>query len=907
MIIKPMVEKISILILMVLFSTPYAKAANGFNTFEWMQGRIANPDELSSLFGCTEVPEVTGFATSSKNLSLSTQGQWIPAGLNVTKDKMIKFDWNTSNLEAKPRKYLVMYRIDPRFSRPQLFIQTWNDSQNKYISDFHQFLNGQLVRYQDNPDMTFSQRVLDYNSYFYFSARPAIPVYKDDVVNITLTDSGDFFANSDQFLYELNNSMNETKIIYTVSGGLNNKVVFATSASWCNMLSYTQPYLFSSYCNAGKYKNQNDLVNILLGNESLVALNSIPSCPSMSNTPNLYPLCSYDKGRGMRITVSGKQIKSEAETFIHSDFTNKDFLYYQADASGILDINTSWNMANMFSNTVIGTFSQYMSDWPSGNILTRLFPSPTFIPGYWSGWTYYPPLIISNTASANFLHFGRYIMIVEIGNGNQIVNTEQQQAIKVEYVITDGSTPSSGVSGTQIEQNAMVDANDSGSLWLRVINPNLNVQGLVTVNSSTYTGSTWFSDIVYNKIITPLQAQFNSLTKQFYTKLVTNPTLQRIAKLMLTLYICIYGLFFLAGSIKITIMDIVIRVVKIALIAALFSKQSWDFFNNNLFQIFVSGSDYLLRSTTALTSSTANIFGFVDPIFDKYTNNRVWELLFIQLLQIHNGLTVFAIITIYSILTYFRAVLEVVVNYCLAFVGTAVMIALAPFFLTFMLFEQTKSLFTNWLSTLFNYMIQPTVVLVFFLLIEQMMAEQILKAVTRACWGILIPIEFGLNLRHIGVPIEFSFKLPFLPGIPFYISQVSEPQNLEGIYNQVGTFMAVATSSLLFYAYSLMASGLIDYVTQVAAQLTNVTPARKEGERQYAANPTESVMQDMSKVGSAVTSPIRSAGGVFKDKVINQNYRRREDGNADLNESKGYANKLSEGSRHDEPSEKGKS
>lgn len=406
------------------------------------------------------------------------------------------------------------------------------------------------------------------------------------------------------------------------------------------------------------------------------------------------------------------------------------------------------------------------------------------------------------------------------------------------------------------------------------------------------------SDIIYNKVITPLREKFNELTQTIYMKLASDPILQRIGKLMLTLYIILYGLFFLSGATKITVQDLVIRVVKVSVIVALFSETSWTFFNQNLFQVFVSGTDYIMTNVVDATSSTSNVFGFIDPVIDKYTNGRVWGLLFIQLLQIHNGLAFLALMTIYSILLFFRAVLEVIIGYCLAFVGLAVMISLAPFFIILMLFEQTKSIFDNWISTLFDYMIQPTILLVFFLLIDQMIGEQLTGAVTRACWGCLIPIQIGLDLRHIGIPIDFSFTLPFLPCIPFFVTQVTEPGNMSELFEYHGSFIAIATSALLFYTYCKMSHGLVEYVTIITSSLTNVIPARQEGKVQQQGNATESVMGDIKSV---TTKPLASAASTIKDKTIDQNYGSR--GRPDA-KPENFSEKISSGTRHDAPEAK---
>ena len=312
--------------------------------------------------------------------------------------------------------------------------------------------------------------------------------------------------------------------------------------------------------------------------------------------------------------------------------------------------------------------------------------------------------------------------------------------------------------------------------------------------------------------------------------------------------------------------------MKIAVIITLFSEYSWDFFNKNLFQVFVDGTDYLLSNVIGISSSTGNVFAFIDPIFDKYTNDRFWALLAIQLLQIQTGLMFFAIMALYSILLYFRAILEVIISYCLAFLGLAVLISLAPFFISFILFERTRNLFESWISSLFNYMIQPTVLLVFFLLIDQLMSQQITDIVVRACWGILIPLKFGLDLNHMGIPLSFSFELPFLPGIPFYVSQVKEVDSAATLFSKDGTFLMVATGSLLFFAYAKMSAGLIDYVNLIVQSLTNVIAARQDGRLHKTSSPVSGIINDMKKAASPITGAVSGVGKFGKRKFIDQKY-----------------------------------
>ncbi len=827
----------------------------------------------SFISGCIKVPKFTNVDTSSTNLELEQSGQWIPTGTIVQRDKLLQFEWSTEKLSTTPRKYKVLYRVDPRFSNPQLFIQEKRliqkengDSEIKYISDFHQFKNGQLLRYQDSPEMTFLTRIQDYTDYFNFIGRSKIPVKKDDVVNITIDNEGNYFGSNSEMTSELGFG-DELSMIYTQSPIENNRIIYSDAQIWCDDIIKPSNPEYATYCsNPGTYWDLNENTKTLTGKIDNNAFNinkfSIQPCADSANDKNNNPVCYYDKGRGLTLSVGGTTIKSTTQSFIHSDFTDKDFFYYKSDIDGYLDIKSDWPISGMYNDS--GMLNHFMANWLSlgGNDYSSF--KSLFVP-------------LKNDFTMNFLHFGRYLLDIEIGNANAAITESDLNKIQIEYKIMEaGQTPTTSSSGISIPQNFRGNASDSGDLWIRVIGPNDNsITGSVVIKTMNYTGITWFSDVIYNGLIKPLRSKFNELSEVIYTKLVSNAALQNIARSMLVIYVIIYGLMFLSGMAKITVSDIVTRVLKIGVIVALFSETSWTFFSKNLFNVFIDGTDYLLTSLVGVTSSVGNIFGFIDPIIDKYTNAQIWGLLFIQLLQIHTGLTFFALITIYAILTYFRGMLEVIVSYCLAFLGLAIMVSLAPLFIILLLFERTKTIFNNWLSVMFSYMMQPTILLIFFLLIDQIISEQITQTVVESCWDILIPIKIGLDLKNMGIPINFSFTLPFLPGIPFYVPEVASIDSIEDFFSKPGTFTKIATSSLLFFTLCKLAQGLVNYASLVVQYLTNVLAARRYGRLHEASNTVKSITNDIGKLASPITGTFRGVGNFAKEKFIDQKITHR--------------------------------
>ncbi len=864
--------------LVVLFAFHPVKADD--SKYDWMNSTLGG---LSILFSsCLEAPKFNGFQEGRISLDLAKPNIWHSTGNYVKKDKKIKFEWSTRGAVAASnlRKYLVIYRIDPRFDKPQIFIKTFNYLTNKYeATDFPRFNTTDPTK--DYINLAF-KKMPDYVDYF-AKNRQKIRVEQGDVVNITLAKAGDFFGvDTDEDLLKTEQDNNQLAVssLYTNSN-LDSRILYSTAEELCKVIDPSRSAECSGTGANTKYKVLDKLILVgkPLTQASIQSMNNLGSCPDSANDKNNTPLCFYDQGRGMRILVSGKVIKRETESFVYSKSLKKSFLYYKSDVAGNLDFLTDWSIQGMFTNLD----KPLMSSWTNFSDLNAL-----------------NSYINSSDVdlSAKFLHFGRYIMIVEIGNGNNAISDIQQKNIEVEYTIMkDGGTPNESIVGTQINQDFSIDAEQDGYLWVRVKNPNKGIVGEINVNYANYTGSTWFSDIVYKGAVKPITDKFHSFTRNFYDKLTKNVTLQRIIRSALILYVTIYALTFLAGATQITAKDLLTRFIKIALVAILLREDSWKFFNDYLFSAFIEGTDYIMTNVVGLSSSKSNIFGFIDPIFDKYTNGRFWLLLFIQLLQIHNGLIVVAIITIYSLTLYFRAILEVIIGYVIAYVGLSVMISLAPFFIILVLFEKTKSIFDNWLSTLFSYVMQPSILLIFFLLIDQVMSEQLLKIVVRACWNPdFLPIAIGLDLTHIDIPINFSFRLPFLPGIPFFSPSVTEINDLNDLLNSTGTFLVIFTSSLLFYAYCLMAHGLVDYVTIVVAQLTNVTPARQEGNFRAPDNPTKSIIHDMETVANPIKDVALAPARIFKDKVIDQNYRAK--GREDSENKKEYTGKIF-ASRHD--------
>lgn len=818
-----------ILLFSILLATPrISHATPAFDAIDWIFKSISNIF-TGVVTRCDNVSVAGRFHTGSVSVNLDTENnQWKHAH-SVNSGRMFKIQWNTNGIVAEPRRYYVLYRIDPRFERPQTFIFYYDYDINKYVSDFHVFNGGSntsagmLERHQSN-ESNIPARFSDYDNYINFrSGRSRIPVNDGDVINIVLKNQADLASDlrtsHHSNFFNLLSSNTSLVQLTTDTNIPDNKILYVNSQEWCNYVNPSRSFFDNNrnYCENNKIGGVYDpasstvyphnLMGIVNSRQALTSVSTSSTDCSDSVTGADHAPCFYANGRGMNISISGQEIKSTYDRFYQVSGSGNEVFYHQSRARGYLDFGTSIPMSNQYQN-----HSQYMKDWAqSRRGIERWLRSS-------SG---------QSDTLMNFIHAGSYVMSMKIGNARGPAGFHQLDNLRIYYTIQPmGTTPSSSVRGVLLtNQEFMDNAPRDGNLYIRVENPNSEVSGSMNVSYAVYgshSGGVFFSDLLYDRIAEPIMYLTRNAAEISFGALANDPQWQLIVRLILTLYIIIFALSFLIGKVQITTMELVKRLVKIAIIFAVMQPYSWDFFYNNLFRMFLDGMSYLTYAVTGLTSRVGNIFGFVDVIFDKYFDWEVWRSILTNLLQIHNGMILVAVLMIEAIINYLFAVIDVVISYVLAFITICVLISFAPIVVVCMLFERTRGIFDNWASYFVNYMLQPTILLIFFLILDQLMTTQFNHVSMEVCWGWLI--RFNIDIP-IGDWFRIRFALPFFPGIPFYLPGIEDRINCP-FDNDTGELMNVLGAVLMFKIYAQIGRGLIQYVSNITARLTNVAPAR---------------------------------------------------------------------------------
>jgi type IV secretion system protein VirB6 len=198
----------------------------------------------------------------------------------------------------------------------------------------------------------------------------------------------------------------------------------------------------------------------------------------------------------------------------------------------------------------------------------------------------------------------------------------------------------------------------------------------------------------------------NGIVRTIYYNIITAPGYSTAIRAALILYIMFSGILFLLGSISLTHTEVINRVLKVAIITALFTPSvSWDFFNQYIFLWIYEGSDFIV----GILKDAANSGPGDSSILTFLTTPQIMAKLASLLFSTWQG---FIYIIIYLIMLIFitMVMFNATVLYLTAQVMIGLLICLAPIFIAFYLFEKTKSFFENWLKQLISYAIQTIIV-----------------------------------------------------------------------------------------------------------------------------------------------------------------------------------------------------
>lgn len=272
---------------------------------------------------------------------------------------------------------------------------------------------------------------------------------------------------------------------------------------------------------------------------------------------------------------------------------------------------------------------------------------------------------------------------------------------------------------------------------------------------------------------------------------------------LLILYVIFTVVGYMLGTIQLSKFDFIIRIFKIAFIAFAFSDRSWEFFGTTLSGLFVDGSIYLVDSFSGYIGEGGKKFAFLDLTAGVLFTGETWLKFLSLMLSGPFGFIAFLAI-LYATFVFLRCIISATFKYVISTVLVAFLLSLAPLFIVFILFQQTKTLFDNWIKTLAHVSLQPVILFSSLSLLNQLMYSVLYNLTNfSACYQCLISVNFlsyDLCLMKSILPLGYS------PGTSVDVALSTEER-------AGGHFAALPIDLIQAFIYLIIASAMEAFVS----------------------------------------------------------------------------------------------
>lgn len=258
---------------------------------------------------------------------------------------------------------------------------------------------------------------------------------------------------------------------------------------------------------------------------------------------------------------------------------------------------------------------------------------------------------------------------------------------------------------------------------------------------------------IFESMIIAVSDIFETSAETIYRRLTENTDFIGAVQAMLVLYIAIYALTYVMGMVSPETSQkiFLVKVIKFGIVVMIISPQSFEFFDDYLLKIFVRGMYQTVNIVSGAVAGPGVAVGerlsFFDDVLNKLfspeTHIKIVSLLWFpnpnnDWLALPNPKGIIFIPIIYVLLIFFVMTLfKTLMIYLMALISLGLLIAMAPIFIPFMLFERTKDLFEGWLKMMIGHWLQPVILFAMLTLFYVMLLELLYRTVGyRTCWNV---------------------------------------------------------------------------------------------------------------------------------------------------------------------------
>ncbi|CAK8163120.1 type IV secretion system protein VirB6 [Candidatus Xenohaliotis californiensis] len=238
---------------------------------------------------------------------------------------------------------------------------------------------------------------------------------------------------------------------------------------------------------------------------------------------------------------------------------------------------------------------------------------------------------------------------------------------------------------------------------------------------------------LFSWLLNKINSLFSHYAEKTFSGIVKNPNYKSAVLASASLMIILTGFGYVIGSINISYADVVVRIIKIAVIASLLSPNSWDFFYQNFLILFTDG----VRDLSGIIGSAIaeydpdNPFSFIDYFFfTQFFSSTIWNMKIPAVIAAQPGV---GIVWVLILLCIFVMLMIITINavaiYLSGMMVISFLLGLTPIFLIALLFKPLKSIFDGWLSSLIHNALQIIVLMAFLIFVFDIVKTHVLKTV----------------------------------------------------------------------------------------------------------------------------------------------------------------------------------
>ncbi|MDE5062721.1 TrbL/VirB6 family protein [Wolbachia endosymbiont of Drosophila tsacasi] len=272
---------------------------------------------------------------------------------------------------------------------------------------------------------------------------------------------------------------------------------------------------------------------------------------------------------------------------------------------------------------------------------------------------------------------------------------------------------------------------------------------------TAFFGSSYKDPNAIHSDISPVKSLYESFIKSSRTNTIRSTIIS-----LLVLYITLYTLYYFFGLTHISIYEFLIICVKIGVITQLLQDNSWNFFYNNAFSIFINTPKQLIEIAN-FRGTTSNVFEFLDLPLNRFLSSHSVLLIVSLIFSGPLGIVSFCLV-IWGLITVSLSIFNALFSFITSIVIVALLLSLAPIFIICLLFTRTRHMFHNWVKNLARFAIHPVVLLIFISLISQVM-DYIIYSVFD--FEVCSTCILSINLKIFNPCIFYGYASKYTPNI----------------------------------------------------------------------------------------------------------------------------------------------